>query len=34
MYGKLRLVELEHTNFNTKQFFSIELSKVFRGGEI
>ena len=35
MYSKLRLFELKTTNLKTKYlFFFIELSKVFRGGEI
>ena len=34
MYSKLRLFELGHTKFKTKHLFFIELTKVFRGGEI
>ena len=33
MYSKLRLCELKNAKFKTKLFF-VELSKVFRGGEI
>ena len=34
MCNKLRLFELKNTKFKTKHLFFIELSKVFRGGEI
>ena len=34
MYSKLRLFELKNTKFKIKHFFYIELSKIFRSGEI
>ena len=34
MYSKLKLFELKNTKFKTKYLFLIELSKVFKSGEI
>ena len=34
MYSKLRLFELKITKFKRNHLFSIELSKVFRGGKV